>query len=310
MGKKVKIASFGLSYRGTETQQEMAQVILRKVAALKNDHPDLIVLPECFLQMANDKHYADWESLTRETLDRLCEYAREMRSYIIAPVFEAVPGYPDKRYNMSMLIDRDGQIVGKYAKRHPVVVEMENDRALPGSELPVFDTDFGRIGIQCCFDIGWRDEWQKLADAGAQLVVWVAAYDGGNLLNAYAAVHMYYVVSSVWSSHAKIIDPTGRTVEQASIWNGLVLGTIDLETTLFHIDLQAHKIDDIRRDLGDKVTIRSYSEENVFTIESNDPEWPMSRICEHYGLITYKDYHAEATKKQLEALSLYPPKTE
>lgn len=73
---------------------------------------------------------------------------------------------------------------------------------MPGKELPVFDTDFGRIGIQICFDIGWRDGWKELADKGAQLVIWTSAYDGGNLLHTYAAHNMYYVVSSVRTDHA------------------------------------------------------------------------------------------------------------
>lgn len=306
MGKKVKVAAFGLGYRGAKTQCELADTIVQMAADLRNDHPDLIVFPEAFLHMADDKQYPDWEALTARTLERLCALAKEMRAYIIAPLFEAAQGYPGKKYNTSYLIDRSGQIVGKYSKRHPVVEEMINDQVLPGSELPVFDTDFGRIGIQCCFDIGWRDGWQQLADAGAQLVVWVSAYDGGSLLNAYAAVHMYHIVSSVWSSHTKIIDPLGCTLEQGSIWNGLALGTIDLETTIFHIDRQGHKISDIRRELGDKVTIRSYSEMNVFTIESNDEEWPMERIIDHFGLISYKDYHAEATREQQAALKKYP----
>lgn len=96
-----------------------------------------------------------------------------------------------------------------------VVEESLEGHVIPGDECPVFDTDFGRLGVQTCFDIGWRDGWKQLADQGAQLVVWSAAYDGGNLLNAYAALHMYYVVSTVRTDHARIIDLTGAPSPRA-----------------------------------------------------------------------------------------------
>jgi len=52
--------------------------------------------------------------------------------------------------------------------------------------------------------------------------------------------------------------------------------------------------------LGDKVTIRAYAEENCFWLESNDDAWPIDRICETFGLQTYRDYHAEADRLQRE----------
>ena len=117
---------------------------------------------------------------------------------------------------------------------------------------------------------------------------------------------MYYVISSVRTDHAQIIDPTGRTIAEGARWNGLAMATIDLETTIFHIDRQFRKIEELRRVLGGKVTIRAHSEENVFTIESNDAQWPMERIQKEFSLMTYKDYHNEATRNQEVWREKYP----
>jgi predicted amidohydrolase len=76
-----------------------------------------------------------------------------------------------------------------------VVSESEVTGVIPGNELPVFETDFGPVGILICFDIGWHETWRALAEKGAKMVVWQSAYDGGFLLNAYAALNVYYVVS-------------------------------------------------------------------------------------------------------------------
>lgn len=310
MGKKTKIASLGLNeaFWVGKSQQEMVEVALDKIESVRGYHPDLICLPEAFLKTGGDRNNPQWWSITQDLLAKLRKRAREMQCYILASVYEPSPVYEGLRYNCVWLIDRQGQDAGKYYKLHPVVEESLEGHVIPGDECPVFDTDFGRLGVQTCFDIGWRDGWKQLADQGAQLVVWSAAYDGGNLLNAYAALHMYYVVSTVRTNHARIIDLTGRTIAQGARWNGLAMATVDLETTLFHIDRQFQKIDQIRRALGDKVTIRAYSEENVFTIESNDAQWPMERIQKEFSLMTYKDYHAEASRLQEEWRAKYPRK--
>lgn len=308
MGKKVNVASFGLNedfLRG-KTQEEIIPIIVDKVESVRGYKPDLIVLPEAFMKIGGDVANPNWWTLTQRMLSELRRLAKEMRCYIVAPLYEPYRDDPVLRYNCVFLLDRQGELVGKYRKVHTVVEESTVSHVVPADEIPVFDTDFGRIGFQTCFDIGWREGWKELADKGARLVVWTAAYDGGNLLNTYAAYHMYYVVSSVRTDHAQIIDLTGRAIAEGARWNGLAMATVDLETELFHIDRQFGKIDQIRRVLGDKVTIRVYSEENVFTIESNDPEWPVHRICEEFGMMSYKDYHAEATQIQAEWRARYP----
>jgi len=308
MGKKVRVASFGLNehlLRG-KTQEEIIPFILEKIDSIRNYHPDLIVFPEIFLKIGGDLNNPNWPENMRVMTEKLQQCAKEMHCYIANTIYEPYRDDSHLRHNVAMLIDRDGEIIGRYRKVHTVQTESRNIGVVPAKEIPVFDLDFGRVAMLTCFDIGWRESWKELADRGVQMVLWNSAYDGGNLLNAYAAIHMYYVVSSVRTDHARIIDLTGRTIAKGSRWNGLAMATIDLETTLFHIDNQFQKIDDVRRDLGDKVTINTYSEENVFTIESNDPEWPISRISDTYGLVSYKDYHIDATRVQEEWRKLYP----
>ncbi|MBO4299748.1 MAG: carbon-nitrogen hydrolase family protein [Clostridia bacterium] len=308
MGKKALVASFGLNedfLRG-KTQEEIVPVIVDKIESVRGYEPDLIVLPEAFLKIGGDRLNPRWRGITNDMLGELKRLARELSCYIAAPLYEPYPGSDTLRYNTTFLLDRAGEAVGRYRKVHTVYEESTVSMVVPGCDYPVFDTDFGRIGFQTCFDIGWRDGWKALADKGAKLVVWTAAYDGGNLLNTYAAHNMYYVVSSVRTDHAQIIDLTGRAIAEGARWNGLAMARVDLETQLYHIDRQYQKIDVIRKALGSKVTIRAYSEENVFTVESNDPAWPIERIEREFGLMNYKDYHAEAARLQEEWRAKYP----
>ena len=308
MGRKVKIASFAFNcgYLWGTPQEELIPVILYKLATVQHEHPDLVILPESVLRCTGAEDRSHERELNQLLLEMMRQKAAEMKSYIILSGHEPVEEYPELLYNLATIIDREGKIVGKYRKVHNTVGELNERNALPGKEYPVFDLDFGRIGIQICFDIDWREGWQKLADQGAELVVWTAAYDGGTPLNVYAAYHRYHIATSVWSNHAKIIGITGHTIAESSEYNGVALATIDLDTTLFHVDNQFQKLEKVRADLGEKITIRGFTQENIFTLTSHDDEWPISRICETYGLVTFKDYHAEATAVQEEYRKKYP----
>lgn len=308
MIRKAVVASFGMNQRFLygKTQEEMVDVTLAKLDSVKGYHPDLVCFPEILLKTGGDRQNPDWAAISGRMVDALRERARAMGTYIIASVYEPSADYDGYRYNCGLLIDRKGEIAGKYRKMHTVVEESEDGRVIPGRESPVFETDFGRVGILICFDIGWRETWKDLAGRGAEMVVWLSAYDGGSLLNTYAAHNMVHVVSSVRTDHARIIDPLGRTLAMGSVWDGLALHTVNMDTTIFHIDRQFQKIDSIRAALGDKVMIHSFSEENVFTIEPQDDAWPIGRICDTFGLTPYKAYHEEATALQRSWRERYP----
>jgi predicted amidohydrolase len=71
----------------------------------------------------------------------------------------------DKRYNISILIDREGKIRGKYKKIH-----LYGDMTYPGSKVRVFDTDFARIGIVICWDITYPKLFNIMKKKGAEIV--------------------------------------------------------------------------------------------------------------------------------------------
>lgn len=70
-----------------------------------------------------------------------------------------------ERFNISMLIDREGKIRGKYKK-----INLYGDRTLPGHKVRVFQTDFGKIGIAVCWDITYPKLFDTMKREGAQIV--------------------------------------------------------------------------------------------------------------------------------------------
>ena len=298
----MKVASIAIHERGFigRTQTEMLNWVREKCLSLKSLSPDIIVFPEVVFIMYPPHDPTPYDEFFSLALEEMKKTAAEVASYVIFNIHEPHDSNPDYRYITTFMLSRTGEIVGKYRKMHTVDVETIENRIIPGEGPCVVDTEFGKIGIATCFDIGWRSYWQKMKDMGAKAVIWTSAYDGGNLLDAYAVTNMYWVISSVRTCHARIIDPVGRTVAESAIWDNLCFADIDLDMEIFHIDNQAHKIHDIRKELGDTVDIRTLSEENVFTVSSKNPDWSIDRIKKEFGLVTYCDYHMRAEEVQNE----------
>jgi len=276
-----------------EANMERAEKWIDTAAALS---PDLICLPEVFTQISVP-FAVDRVKNAEMCRARLSHKAKTLGCYIIAGLIEPING---SLYNTAWLIDRQGHIAGRYVKFYPTDYEM-NAGILPGTEIPVFQTDFGTVGILICFDIDWPGIWTEMARKGAEMVVWISAYDGGYPLAAYAAINRYYVVSSVRSHHSRIIDPAGKEIAVSSKWANMTHAVIGMDQTWFHVDRQYDILPLMIKDLGNRVTVTTYDEENRFTLSSNDPEWPMERIIRTYGLVTFDDYHARIEAMQIKA---------
>ena len=272
---------------------ETALALLDEAAAMR---PDLVCLPEEFpiIGIPRGERRGLAEPIPGPTFDAIAERARRYGTYVVAGLGEL---REERRYNTAVLIDRRGHLVGQYDKVRPTDYEIAAG-VTPGRDFPVFETDFGRVGIQICYDIGWPANWDSLGAKGAELVVWPSAYDGGFPLQTYAWRNQYYVVSSVWTHFARVIDLTGRVLAATTRSTRLVAQQIDLEKTLFHTDNNLAKLPAIRAALGRQVEIVNYSEENYFTLESHDPAWPVARIAREHQMETYREYHARATRVQ------------
>ena len=298
----MKIVTIGINERGYigRTQTEMLDICVKKCASLRSQNPDMIVFPEIAFVMYPQNEPLSYGEFYEMALERMKSCAAEMGSYIIFNIYEPVGD--DKRYIANIVLDKNGNIAAKYRKMYPTEGEMASG-VIPGTELCVVDTEFGKIGIATCFDIGFRSFWQGLADLGAKAVIWTSAYDGGNLLDAYAVLHGYWVISSVRTFRARIIDPAGRTVAESARWDDVCLADIDLDMGLYHIDDQLHKIHEIRAYGGDRISVQTLSEDNVFTVSSKDSAKTVAEIADKFSLVTYDEYHKRAIAAREKKLS-------
>jgi predicted amidohydrolase len=269
---------------------------------------DLAVLPEGFMAagLPASEIPIVAEPLDGPSFQAIAELARRHSMYVVAGFYAAIDGNIS---NVSVLIDRSGRLVGTYSKRHPTEGEIENG-VVPGDAAGVFDTDFGRVGLAICFDLNWQDLWQKMADAGAEVVVWISAYEGGLPLQAYAWIHQYAIVTSVWPYHARIIERTGRIVAQTSRWGRLAVHDLDLDKRLFHTDGQMHRLIPMQTRYGGRIRIETFTEEHLFTLESRDTSLSVDEVIREFDLTEYRGFLDRCARAQVAARTRIPEPAE
>ena len=190
-----------------------------------SDEADIILLPEGITVVGTGKSYAEVaESIPGPTTQALAEAARAKNAYLAAGIYER-----DGRaiYNTAVLLDRQGEVVGKYRKVYLPREEIEGGLT-PGDAYPVFTTDFGKVGLMICWDIQYADPARALALGGAELLltpIW-----GGNeaLGKARAIENHVFVATSGYNYPTLVMDPDGEILAQAEDEGTVALTTIDL----------------------------------------------------------------------------------
>jgi hypothetical protein len=214
---------------------------------------------------------------------------------MICPTYTRQHG---KFYNSAVVIDREGQCLGEYRKIHPTVSEMELG-VVPGPvDPPVFQTDFGKIGVQICFDINWPEGWSKLRDAGAEIVFWPSAFCGGQMLNGMAWMNKYSIVSSTRFDPTKICDVTGEDVAVSGRARNWVCAPLNLERAFLHGWPYWQRYDEVQAKYGRKVLIRHFWEEGWSIMESRSPDVKIADVLREFEMLTHEQHIRRADKIQ------------
>src|ERR1044071_865275 len=125
----------------------LVEATMKRLNEAASFRPDIALLPELFAR-------GDAETVPGPITGRLSSWARENSSYVIFGMKTRIGKHI---YNSAILLDRQGRAAGQYNKIHPTEGELQEGTHPGGPDPPVFETDFGLIGIQICFDVNWWD---------------------------------------------------------------------------------------------------------------------------------------------------------
>ncbi len=154
-----------------------------------------------------------------------------------------------KKRNAGIVINRKGEVEGTYFKVHLTRREKLGGIAA-GDDFPVFEMDFGKMGILICHDLSFVEAARVLTVRGAELVVWPSNWSGWGrdlsncIIRCRAIDSAAYLVYLSWGQNpdkpmnwmtgvagcTAIVSPMGETIAQMPHrMPGVVTAEVDLD---------------------------------------------------------------------------------
>jgi predicted amidohydrolase len=271
---------------------QLGAVVDRMAAESKQTYGrglDLAVLPEVAVtgEMRGDI-VAGSVPLAGRVQEFFSRKAAEHRCYIVVPLFMLEDKARRICSNAAVLIDRKGDVAGIYRKMH-LAVQNGSDSfeggMTPGKEVPVFACDFGRLGIQICFDIEFDYGWRELARKGAELIAWPTQSPQTTHPAARAREGNYYIVSSNWRNNSSIFEPTGKIISQVKQDSQVLVQELDLSYAILPWSPQLKNGKGLENKYGNKVGYRYYPDEDCGFFWSNDPGMSIGAMARSIGVL-------------------------
>ena len=255
--------------------------------------PDFVCFSEIALHLGlSPKEWsANAQTVPGTSTAKAAEYAKTLNTHIVWTLVER-----DKEllYNTAVLIGRDGQITGRYRKYQPTDYEMTGGIS-PGTEVPVWQTDCGRVGIATCFDIKFPEVGLALARGKANIVFWPSMFAGGLRLNSWARDYGFHMVSC-YAEKCTIIDSRGRKKNHDQPFipaKGLLAGAfaqLNTDCRTYHLDYNQDSLPAVKDKYGEGIDIDYLRDEGIFVLSSNMPDRSVEDIQREFGFQDLRDY--------------------
>lgn len=228
--RTVRLASIHFRPQGGHTAADNREMFAPLIEQAAGQQADLVCLGECITKVGNGLSAAEAaETIPGPSTKYFGHLSKLHDLYLVIGLTERDGSVI---YNTSVLMGPDGELVGKYRKVCLPREEIESG-VTPGTEYPVFDTRFGKLGMMVCWDVHFPEVARNLANNGAEVIalpIW-----GGNprLAAARAIENQIYLVSSTYTTRPDwmvtgIWDHRGDLLAQASDWGTVIVSEVDL----------------------------------------------------------------------------------
>jgi predicted amidohydrolase/regulation of enolase protein 1 (concanavalin A-like superfamily) len=226
--RPAKVAA--ISYRPSGTSSgldsvQRAELYGEQVAAA--ERPDVMVFGELLNVIGAPGTYDQKaEPIPGPSTGVMAALARGYSTYVAFGMLERSGSV---LYNTAVLLDRSGTIVGKYHKMQLPLSESSAGIS-PGTDIPVFQTDVGKVALLICQDTAFPEPARQAAILGAEMLL-VPIWGGKPaVVGARAIEHSVYVVASGYDYASEIRDPLGTVLARvpAPSQTAVAVATIDL----------------------------------------------------------------------------------
>lgn len=229
--RKVRLAAVHLRPHGGTIPADNCAQFAPLIEEAARQKADLVVLPETLTYYGLGKSFPECaEPVPGPSTEYFGELARKHGLYIVAGLVESDGAL---LYNVAALVGPDGKFIGKYRK---VALPRSEIAAgiTPGSEYPVFQTRFGKLGMMVCYDGFFPEVARELTKNGAEVIAWPVWGCNPVLAQARACENQVFLVSSTYEppeSHwilTAVWGQDGMPMVQAEKWGTVVVAEVDL----------------------------------------------------------------------------------
>jgi predicted amidohydrolase len=232
--RTVRLATIHFQPRSGSTPREKCEQFAPLLEEAARQDADMVVLGETLTYYAaGGRTPAEVaEPIPGPSTEYFGQFAKKHNMYIVAGLYERADHLV---YNVAVLLGPDGAVAGKYRKVTLPSGEVERGVA-PGSEYPVFDTRFGKVGMMVCYDGFFPEVARELTNRGAEIIAWPVWGCNPELARARAVENHVYVVSSTYEDISRnwmlsaVWDHTGETIALAKEWGTVAVAEIDLNS--------------------------------------------------------------------------------
>ncbi len=238
-GEKLNVATAQLVIDDYDQNANMEKASAL-ASQIMEEHPEteLILFPELALDGYDFSHIKSFKKGVFDKVEGFwSELANKHNCHIIAGLTELED---DKYYNSAICWDQKGRKKAIYRKNH-LVPYHETAFFTQGEEMVVTTINGWRVGITICADIGFPEQYRRMAIDGIDLFTvsnaWVASYEYILMRCAQgrAAENMCYLISSdrygpgpltAMAGHSFIVDPRGDILQMIVDGNGYRYGEL------------------------------------------------------------------------------------
>lgn len=162
MSLRIAVVQFEIAHLDRSRNLERIEGFVRRAA---EQSAQVVVFPEdCMTgSIFGDLSRLDTTGAARRAFQELA------KTYHIDIVTgSSMEGTPEGNFNTSYYIDATGDVRGTYRKNH--LYPSEYAFLKPGTDAPVFETAYGKVGIVICWDMLFPEIFQRLKAQGVQLI--------------------------------------------------------------------------------------------------------------------------------------------
>lgn len=162
MSLRIAVVQFKIKHLDRENNLQRIEDFIRQAA---KQRAQVVVFPEDCLTSSifGDLSQLDTTHSAKNAFQKLAQ-----KYQIDIVTGSSMEGTPNGNFNTSYYIDAKGVVLGTYRKNH--LYPSEHVFLKPGTEVPVFETSFGKAAIIICWDMLYSEIFQRMKDRGVEIV--------------------------------------------------------------------------------------------------------------------------------------------